>query len=74
MGVNLTRAVSRGGKMPRSLSVLIQSAVPALQKTATFAVPVLLGLGLIALAGLAPAAGVHDALHDIRHVAGFPCH
>jgi cobalt transporter subunit CbtB len=37
-------------------------------------VPALMGLGLLALIGFAPYPAVHDAFHDVRHAAGFPCH
>ena len=33
-----------------------------------------IGLGIVALAGHAQTAGLHDAAHDTRHAAGFPCH
>lgn len=41
---------------------------------AAYLVPVMLGVGLLALVGFAPYPAVHDAFHDIRHAAGFPCH
>jgi cobalt transporter subunit CbtB len=34
----------------------------------------LLGCGLIFLVGFAPIAAVHNAAHDTRHSAAFPCH
>lgn len=37
-------------------------------------VPALLGLALFGLVGFAPYPALHDAFHDIRHAAGFPCH
>jgi cobalt transporter subunit CbtB len=37
-------------------------------------VPALMGIGLLALIGFAPYPAVHDAFHDVRHTAGFPCH
>ncbi|MDH4228809.1 MAG: CbtB-domain containing protein [Nitrospirota bacterium] len=43
-------------------------------RVAPFALPLLTGLALLWLAGAAPYPAVHDALHDVRHVAGFPCH
>ena len=33
-----------------------------------------LGLGLIFLVGFAPVSAVHNAAHDTRHSAAFPCH
>lgn len=34
----------------------------------------LLGLALVFLAGFAPSHAIHDAAHDTRHAAAFPCH
>lgn len=33
-----------------------------------------IGLGVVFLAGHAQSATLHDAAHDVRHAAGFPCH
>ncbi len=33
-----------------------------------------LGLGLVFLAGFAPASALHNAAHDFRHAQNFPCH
>ncbi|GAB4286596.1 MAG: CbtB domain-containing protein [Roseovarius sp.] len=33
-----------------------------------------LGLGIVTLAGHVQAAALHDAAHDVRHATGFPCH
>jgi len=38
------------------------------------AVALLLGFGLVWLAGFAYSDGVHDAAHDTRHALSFPCH
>jgi cobalt transporter subunit CbtB len=32
------------------------------------------GLALIFVVGFAPMAEVHNAAHDTRHSAAFPCH
>ncbi len=34
----------------------------------------LMGLALVLLVGFAPAPAVHNAAHDTRHTAAFPCH
>jgi len=34
----------------------------------------LLGLGFIYFVGFAPNMAVHNAAHDTRHTAAFPCH
>ncbi|CAX23700.1 MAG: CbtB-domain containing protein [Methylorubrum extorquens] len=33
-----------------------------------------LGLGLVFVAGFAPASVLHNAAHDFRHAQNFPCH
>lgn len=33
-----------------------------------------LGLGLVFMAGFAPAMALHNAAHDFRHTQNFPCH
>jgi cobalt transporter subunit CbtB len=35
---------------------------------------VLAGTALIFLVGFAPISAVHNAAHDTRHTAAFPCH
>jgi cobalt transporter subunit CbtB len=34
----------------------------------------LLGAAMVFLAGHAQSSVLHDAAHDVRHTAGFPCH
>ena len=34
----------------------------------------LVGLGFIFLVGFAPLSAIHNAAHDTRHSAAFPCH
>ena len=34
----------------------------------------LAGTALIFLVGFAPLSAVHNAAHDTRHTAAFPCH
>ncbi len=34
----------------------------------------LVGCALVLLVGFAPAPQVHNAAHDTRHTAAFPCH
>ncbi|MFQ5507996.1 MAG: CbtB-domain containing protein [Leptospirillia bacterium] len=43
-------------------------------RAAAFLIPVLLGAALFGLTGFASQPALHDALHDVRHAAGFPCH
>ncbi len=46
----------------------------ATRQALTYLTPALLGLALLGIVGFAPYPAVHDAFHDIRHTAGFPCH
>jgi cobalt transporter subunit CbtB len=43
-------------------------------RTQVGALALLLGLGFIYFAGFAPVSAVHNAAHDTRHSAAFPCH
>ncbi len=45
----------------------VRHLVPALSA-------MLAGLGLVLIVGFAPVAAVHNAAHDTRHSAAFPCH
>ena len=64
------------------MSVLTQSGYPSAParssfvKTALFPAAAALGLGLVLLYGAAFAEtpALHDAAHDARHSAAFPCH
>jgi cobalt transporter subunit CbtB len=38
------------------------------------AIALVLGFGLVWLAGFAYPESVHDAAHDTRHALSFPCH
>jgi cobalt transporter subunit CbtB len=35
---------------------------------------VILGVAFIYIVGFAPVSAVHNAAHDTRHSAAFPCH
>ncbi len=34
----------------------------------------LLGVSILAVTAFAPIDAIHNATHDTRHSAGFPCH
>ncbi|WP_375453909.1 CbtB domain-containing protein [uncultured Methylobacterium sp.] len=53
---------------------LAQSGTRANEGVAAAVVAALLGLGLVFLAGFAPASALHNAAHDFRHTQNFPCH
>jgi cobalt transporter subunit CbtB len=57
-------------------TTLPESRVTSLPKdrTAVGALALMLGLGFIYLVGFAPISAVHNAAHDTRHSAAFPCH
>jgi cobalt transporter subunit CbtB len=50
---------------------LVSSRIEALKAAA---VALVLGFGLVWLAGFAYPQSVHDAAHDTRHALSFPCH
>lgn len=50
------------------------SAELARNRTAVGSVALLLGLSFVYLVGFAPISAVHNAAHDTRHSAAFPCH
>lgn len=55
------------------MMTLIASTRPAsLRLAPVFAM--LIGLGMVTLAGHVQASALHDAAHDVRHATGFPCH
>lgn len=35
---------------------------------------VVLGVSVLGVVGFAPVAALHNAAHDTRHSAAFPCH
>lgn len=54
------------------MTALVQSAAKSAVLPAVTAI--LLGAGIVTLAGHVQAAALHDAAHDVRHATGFPCH
>jgi cobalt transporter subunit CbtB len=60
-----------------SVPALSQASRPASESTSragAIAVAALLGLVLVYGAGFVQVDAVHNAAHDARHAAGFPCH
>lgn len=49
-------------------------AAPLSRRLATAIGAGLLGALLVYCAGFSPIDSVHNATHDTRHSAGFPCH
>jgi cobalt transporter subunit CbtB len=46
----------------------------AKSRTAVGSFVLALGLGFVYFVGFAPVSAVHNAAHDTRHSAAFPCH
>ena len=58
-------------------ATIVTTGIPAGAKTFV-AIPAmmaaLLGLFMLWGVGLSDISAVHNAAHDVRHSAGFPCH
>lgn len=56
-------------------SVTTSTSIPATRSGAVAAVFALfIGIALIGVVGFAPTMEIHNAAHDTRHAAAFPCH
>ncbi|MBI1980088.1 MAG: CbtB-domain containing protein [Methylocystis sp.] len=58
-------------KSSANAAALAPSRLEALKAAA---VALVLGFGLVWIAGFAYPESVHDAAHDTRHALSFPCH
>jgi cobalt transporter subunit CbtB len=56
------------------MNTAVKTASISRSNIATIAVVFLMGASMVFLAGFAQSATLHDAAHDVRHAAGFPCH
>jgi len=56
------------------MTALTQSRAPAATNLVAIALCAFIGLAIVTLAGHAQTSALHDAAHDTRHAAGFPCH
>lgn len=54
------------------MTTLVQTASKS--TVLPFVAALVLGLGIITIAGHVQASALHDAAHDVRHATGFPCH
>src|SRR5262249_35600243 len=50
------------------------SARPAVSRRAVGISSLFLGVAVLYFVGFTPAMAVHNAAHDTRHTAAFPCH
>ncbi|MEA1834147.1 CbtB-domain containing protein [Methylobacterium durans] len=60
--------------MTTNVQTLGTTGTRASEGAAAIVIAALLGLGLVFLAGFAPASALHNAAHDFRHTQNFPCH
>ncbi|GBU16757.1 MULTISPECIES: CbtB domain-containing protein [Methylobacterium] len=60
--------------MATSVQTLGQTTARAGDRLSAVAIAALLGLGLVFVAGFAPATVLHNAAHDFRHTQNYPCH
>lgn len=58
----------------QTVSQLRSTSAVGSRRLAAGAAAMLLGSVLLFAVGFAPLAAVHNAAHDTRHSAGFPCH
>ena len=65
--------MSLGGVTVNKISIDTTSTFPV-SRICAIAGAGLLGLFIVLGAGFAPMAAVHNAVHDVRHGAAFPCH
>ncbi|WP_225774232.1 CbtB domain-containing protein [Pseudomonas sp. Marseille-Q5115] len=54
--------------------VITRPASTLAQRVTAACLATLLGAGLVYFAGFSHIAAVHNAAHDTRHSAAFPCH
>ncbi len=57
-----------------AITTTLPVAASANERTRAVLVAALLGVGLVFMAGFAPALALHNAAHDFRHTQNFPCH
>jgi cobalt transporter subunit CbtB len=54
--------------------IITQPAATLAQRVAAACFATVLGAGLVYFAGFSHLPTVHNAAHDTRHSAAFPCH
>jgi len=64
-----------GARDPMTTATLqAQATTRSAEGARALLVAAFLGLGLVFVAGFAPATVLHNAAHDFRHAQNFPCH
>ena len=72
-----TVSESRATTLPKDRTLVSpkdRALVSPRDRTLVGSLALLFGLGFIYLVGFAPVSAVHNAAHDTRHSAAFPCH
>lgn len=64
----------RGDGKERQMNTRTQGAAASSASIPAIGLAALVGAVLIFTAGFAQPDALHDAAHDVRHAAGFPCH
>ena len=62
------------GRAARRNRLTPQTRAPVGSSRLAPVMALLIGLGIVTLAGHVQASALHDAAHDVRHATGFPCH
>ena len=57
-----------------SKTATLGTSISARERMIVAATAILFGFILVFGAGFTNASAVHNATHDVRHAAGFPCH
>lgn len=61
--------------MSKTISPALSGTSAASSSTAgTIVLAALAGAILVFFTGMAQPEALHDAAHDVRHAAGYPCH
>ena len=72
-----TVSESRATTLPKDRTLVSpkdRALVSPRDRTLVGSLALFFGLGFIYLVGFAPVSAVHNAAHDTRHSAAFPCH
>ena len=69
--LNATPAVGETVNGGKTMKTLVQARVSDFQ---AIVLAMLIGTGLLFVAGFSHAQAMHDVAHDSRHAMSFPCH
>lgn len=73
---NAAITFARGSAMSSSVSSTVATSSVAKTRSGALAAvfALLTGIALVGVVGFAPTMEIHNAAHDTRHAAAFPCH